>query len=545
MKPRHRVKAGSQFVPLAADVAAPRAQAGYLRDTRSGIIQSRPAGIRLHRDEVRRSWDRAVALAADLIANSGLLRGAKDQIIADTIGTGLICSPAPDIADLGYSEEEIDALIEQLISIWQVWSWHPAECDHRGKLTIAQMTDIHITHYVIYGEGVARHTYFDRALRRSYGITTGSKVLLIPPHRLVRTTIEAEGLYSGVWHDAQGRVTAYRFREYDKGVFVADRDHPAFDSLGRPLVTHTFDPQDPEDVRGMSLIAPIIRKFMMAENNDDAVAQMMFLQTVLAVVLTSEKPSAEAFEAMQQLTVGEGNDAHTLDSDFAAYYSAALDAVAAGKIVIGSDPQLSKLAPGETLDFKSLGVPGPDYLPVRKSFLREIARGLSITFGALTLDNESATYSSVRMDNAVIWPNVLRRRSRIAEPLSQAAYEHLIEEKIAAGEIRLKGGYDEFVANRQKFIQCNWYGPPPPSADDKKSAEGMTERILNGTSDPDYEIAQTGRNPREVFKARVRQHKAYLEEGMPSPFERKMGSKAANDTSGSNGRNESAGQGQN
>ncbi len=44
--------------------------------------------------------------------------------------------------------------------------------------------------------------------------------------------------------------------------------------------------------------------------------------------------------------------------------------------------------PGESLDFMSLGVPGPDYLPLRKSFLREIARGLSVTFGALTLDNE-------------------------------------------------------------------------------------------------------------------------------------------------------------
>lgn len=537
MKPTVRVKAGSHYVPPAADAAPSRAQAGYLRDTRAGIIQSRPAGIRLHRDDVRRSWDRAVALAADLIANSGLLKGAKDQIIADTIGTGLICSPAPDIADLGYSEEEIDALVEQSIGIWQAYSWHPAECDHRGKLTVSQMTDIWMTYFVVYGEGVARHTYFGAGLRRKYGITTGPKILLVPPHRLVRTTSEAEGLYSGITHDDQFRVTAYRFREFQSGVFLQDKDHPAFDAQRRPLVTHVFDPQCGEDVRGISLITPIIRKYLMAENADDAVAQMLFLQTVLAIVLTSEKPSAEAFEAMSQLSVGEGSESRTLDSEFASYYAAALDAVAEGKIVIGSDPQLSKLAPGESLDFKSLGVPGPDYLPLRKSFLREIARGLSVTFGALTLDNESATYSSVRMDNAVIWPNVVRRRNRIAEPLLQASFEHLLEEKIAIGEIRLKGGYAEFLANRQKFVQCNWYGPPPPSADDKKSAEGVTERILNGTSDPDFEIAQTGRNPREVFKARVRQHKAYLEAGMPSPFERKMGSKPSGDTTANNGSN--------
>ena len=535
------MKAGSNFVPLAADTGAPpRAQAGYLRDTRSGIIQSRPAGIRLHRDDVRRSWERAVALAADLVANSGLLKGAKDQIIADTIGVELICNPSPDIVDLGYTAEEITALIEVQKTIWQRYAWNPAECDHRGKLTVAQMTDIALTYFVVYGEWLTRHTYFDRGQRLRYRLDTGSKVLLIPPHRLVRTTIEAEGLYSGIWHDKNMRPVAYRFREYENGVFAADRDHPAFDADGRPLVTHAFDPQCAEDVRGMALIAPIIRKHLMAENADDAVAQMLFLQTVLAVVLTSEKPSAEAFEAMSQVTVGEGSDVHPLSEDFSQYYAAALDAAAEGKIVIGSDPQLSKLAPGEDIDFKSISAPGPDYLPLRKSFLREIARGLSVTFGALTLDNESATYSSVRMDNSVIWPNVMRRRTRIAEPLPQAAYEHLMEEKAANGELPIKGGYAQFRLHRQRFLQCNWYGPPPPSADDKKSAEGITERIVNGTSDIDYEISMTGRDPREVFERRKRQHKAYLDAGMPSPFERKTGSKAANDTSGNN-----AGQGQN
>lgn len=542
MRPRHRVKAGSHVWALPADGgAAPRAQSGYLRDTRSGVIQSRPAGIRLHRDEVRRSWERAVALAADLVANSGLLKGAKDQIIADTVGTGLICSPAPDIGDLGYTEDEIDALVEKKIAIWQAYAWNPAECDHRGKLTVAQQTDIAITYFVVYGEWVARHTYFGKALRRKYGISTGPKVLLVPPHRMVRTTIEAEGLYSGITHDENMRPIAYRFREYLNGVAQIDKDHPAFDAMGRRLVTHAFAPECAEDVRGMSLIAPIIRKYLMAENADDAVAQMLFLQTVLAIVLTSEKPSAEAFAAMAQLSSDPDNPAApSLDAEFAQYYASALDMAAEGKIVIGSDPQLSKLAPGEDIDFKSISAPGPDYLPLRKSFLREIARGLSVTFGALTLDNESATYSSVRMDNAVIWPNVLRRRVHIAEPLSQTAYEHLIEEKIATGELPIKGGYHAFLANRQKFFQCNWYGPPPPSADDKKSAEGATERILNGTSDPAYEAAQMGRNPRELFKERVRQHKAYLAEGMASPFERKMGSKAANDTSG-----QDAAQGQN
>ncbi len=65
--------------------------------------------------------------------------------------------------------------------------------------------------------------------------------------------------------------------------------------MGRRIVTMPSRRNVRKMCAACALIAPIIRKYLMAENADDAVAQMLFLQTVLAVVLTSEKPSAEAF----------------------------------------------------------------------------------------------------------------------------------------------------------------------------------------------------------------------------------------------------------
>ena len=86
-KPRMRVKAGrgvtsKPAAPVSAP-SAPKVRAGYMRDTQSGVLASRPSSLREHRDEVRRVWTRAAGLAMDLLQNSGKLRGAADQILVD------------------------------------------------------------------------------------------------------------------------------------------------------------------------------------------------------------------------------------------------------------------------------------------------------------------------------------------------------------------------------------------------------------------------------------------------------------------------------
>jgi capsid protein len=51
-----------------------------------------------------------------------------------------------------------------------------------------------------------------------------------------------------------------------------------------------------------------------------------------------------------------------------------------------------------------------------------------------------------------------------------------------------------------------------------KSAKGSTERLYNGTSTLADECAENGKDPDEVFEQRRREHKRYVDAGMPSPF---------------------------
>lgn len=510
-KPRIRVKAGSSAVVSTG--GRPPMQASYLRDTRSSIISTRPAILREHRDEVRVAWRRAAGLAADIIQNSGRIRGAVDQVLADTVGEELVLTPKPNLSRLGYDANETVEFIKLVKDWWKKRAWNPRECDFRGKFTLPQMVDMALRADVVFGEAVGVLSYFPAAQRRAYGIASGTKLCLMSPTALVQDTNEFEGLYQGVIHDQNGRPVAYRFEERQDGI-PTKRDHPAYDANGRQVVVHVFDPMSPTDVRGISRLASAIRKHIQHEVLVDATIQTQILQTIFAAVLTSSSPSAEAFDAVEALKDVDGG----LREEFLAYYSGAMERAKTGEISIGGDPRISHLAPGEDLKMLSTSTPGPQYLPVSAELSRDMARALGITYGGLTMDNTSATYSSVNMDNASIWPIVTRRRSRTAAPFCQAYYESGLDEEIGEGRIPFKGGYEAFAANREDVLWTLWNGPAKPTADDGKSAKATTERLVNGTSTFEAECAERGLDPEEVFESRKYWHDRFVSAGMPSPF---------------------------
>lgn len=515
-KPRYRVPA------ISGGGFRPSPNTGYLRDTRSKIIETRPSVLRESRDDIRVAWRRAAGIALDLIQNSGRLRGAADQVLADTVGVELVLTPKPDLSGLGYNAEETAAFIKLVKEWWKRWSWNPRECDLRGKFTVPQMVDVALRWDMAYGEATGLLSYMPRSERRRYGITSGNKVCMVPPLRLVQDTNEAEGLFQGVIHDPNGRPIAYRFREKRDGVWHETKDFRTYDADGRPNVIHVFDPMDATDVRGISRMAAGFRQHIQHEVLVDTTIQTQILQTFFAASLTSDKPTGEAFEALESL------DKDVRD-EFVAFYQAAFDRARDGELSIGSDPTVSHLAPGEKLAFHTAGTPGPQFLPVSANLSRDLARAIGITFGGLTMDHTSATYSSVRMENSSIWPVVMRRRERIAAPICQAVYENGLDEEIGEGRIPFKGGYEAFRANREKVCWALWQGPAKPSADDGKSAKAATERLQNGTSNLEAECAEIGIDPEENFESRVRWHRRYVDAGMPSPFVRMSGGGGAGD----------------
>lgn len=501
----------------------PAASAGFLRDTRSAVISTRPAPLTESRDEIRRSWRRVAGLAQDMVRNSGRLSGALDQIVSDTIGTELQLNPTPDPATLrkmGYDDKEIRELISLIKAEWKFWSWNPRECHLRGKFIVQQQLEIGLRDQIIFGEAVGINDWMDAPTRARYGLRTGTKPCILSPTRLVQDTFESQRMIQGVLHDANWRPTGYRFRTED-GLSLATEDWPGYDKAGNVKTFHVFEPTGARDVRGISKLAAAIRKNIQHEMLEDSTLQMALLQTALSISLTSEAPSQDAFEALSALKESGGGDiADQLAQQFIGMYASQVKKARESKLYFGSDPNINHLAPGEKLEVKGAATPGPDYDPFSMSLSRDMARAIGVTYESFTLDNRNSTYASSRVGISSIWPIVLRRRERGVAPIADAMYGPWLDEAVFYGRIPIKGGYEAFRANRDRLLWAQWRGPAKPSADDKKSADASGKRLENYNSSVEIEAAELGHDADELMARQEVEHKWYTERGMRSPYDR-------------------------
>jgi len=520
-KPRVRVAAGTIAFPSAPVPARSHPQMRYLRDTSSQVLGARITSLPDSRQDIRWAWDRAAALAADFIQNSGRLKGAVDQVKADTVGIELKLNAQPDVESLGWTDEERSAWKRLVEKEWRQWAWSPAECDLRGKFTIPQMVDISLGHFIGFGEICGALDYWPAGKRRQNNVRTGLKIAATSPVNLVRDTREFEGLFQGVIHNADGRPQAYRVRERRDGI-ATTRDYPARDRFGSALFYHLYDPNDFDDVRGISQLAPVMKTWAMSEKLDDATLQTAVLQTIMAQTLTSPEPSAAAFEALE--TLSDFVDPSTglpigreLAADFYGAVMSQLDAARENSFALG-DSQINHLPPGSKYEMHTPATPGQHYMPLSMNLQRIMARCIGVTFSSFTLDHSRATYSSVRMENASIWPVVMRRRERIAAPACQTYYEAWLTESVVEGRIPFKGGVAAFMANRDKASWAEWVGPPPPTADDLKSAKAATERLGNRTSSLAIESAAVGYDPQDIAAMRAADIRLYEGLDMDDPY---------------------------
>ena len=508
-------------------IAPRKAVARYLRGDKSGILAQRRAITRDAKQDVREAAGRASSLALDFLHNSGWIAGAATQILCDTIGEELKLNCRAQLASFGYSDEEAAAWCRLIEAAWRRWAWNPKECDLAGKSTVAEMLDGVLRSYLAYGEAFGVLDYVPATARRGLGAQTGTKVSLVAPHRCPRVSSVFEGLEQGIVHDAFGRPLYYRFRESQDGI-ERDKDVPAID------VIHVMDRGDHLNApRGISVMAPVLKVVAQADQLADAKLATELLQTIFAAVIRSPEASAEAFEAIQTIDETDpppgyeaeewSNFVGGLRGDLFEVWGQRIASLKEHGVAITDPSRIAHLGPGEELELKTATTPGSAYKDFFQNLQREIARCLGVTFETLSMDHSDASYSSVRMAVASIWPAVMRRRTRIVAPFAQAIYERWLDEQIGTGRIAFKGGYRAFERDRESVYQAEFQGPEKPSADPYKDALAMEKRLELCVSSHAEECQAAGKNPQEVLTQVGREIKSMEAAGIPIPFGRKRG----------------------
>lgn len=500
--------------------------ARYMAHDRSGVLSMRRAVTRDVKHDVREAANRSFALAFDFMQNSGWVSGAADQVISDMIGTDLKLNCRPDLSGLGYDDQERSEWCRIVEREWRRWSRNPAECDLEGKSTIPEILDGVARYYLAGGEALGVLDYLTVRQRRSYGIETGTKVRLVAPHRLTQYTSPAAGWEQGVYHDEIGRPRFYRFRQTRAGI-DHDVEVPAR-AGGVAKVVHVMDRgATPNSPRGISPMTPAFKTVAQSDQLADATLTTALLQTAFAATIQSPEPSESAFEALETLQNSDFDGAGEVAEDLFDVWYQRLEALKSKSLSIGGDAtQVNHLGPGEDLKLHGSNTPGPQYKEFQHSLLREFARCIGVTFESLTMDHSSASYASVKMAHASVWPIVVRRRERIVAPFAQAVFEAWLDEEIATGRIPFRGGYEAFRANRRRVVDAEWRGPERPSADPYKDALANKVELENGATTLQRVYASKGLDWEEELDQVSREAAKFNEIGVKSPYGRMAGGDA-------------------
>ncbi len=478
--------------------------ASYFHGERNLYLRGWNPALRESQMDVSVAWRKAAGRAIDAIQNSGWVAGILDEVIAQTIGDGLKLAYKPDPSLFGGSDADAAAYARMVEPRFRAWASAPGECDLHGRHSLAELTAAAYREWFGTGEILALLPRKSRP-----GARTLSKILLLEPHQLARKT-EPPRIRDGVVLDDDGAPSAYVIRRRKNGLLADDLEVRARDRNGRMQVLHVFE-GFPGQLRGITPLAPALRVWRQYDQLADATLTNVLMQTLFAATLRSPAPPSEVYEALKTLDEnGNSPLSGYIQAQAAWHENTKLDLAQQGKVV--------HLFPGEELEFNAVKNPNARYEEFSSGLLRELARCFGVSFEQLTGDYRNATYSSVRMSIAMIWPLTMRRRKHIAAKLPQAAFDSWLEEEIFSGRIDFPGGPLAFLANRHLATQAEWRGPGKPTADDYKTAKATQIEFDLGLTTLEAAAAERGHDWEDIAAQRAREKKRYEELGLPYPM---------------------------
>lgn len=444
-----------------------RPQSAFFKGDRSVFLSGWNPQLRESHQDVQAGWQKAAARAVESLQNSGFIAGVMEVSGASVVGNGLRMSARPDAKGLGWSQEVARDWAAEVESQWAAYSLRPLECDAAGKMTFPQMQQAAYASYLAYGEALALQPIVERG-----GVSSLSKIALIPPSRIVDRSDASLRTYQGVTVDNWGMPLIYRIKQPDQLYGDLEIDVRYMDRDGRRNINHVFDPGIAV-TRGISPLAPVLKVIKQVDQYFDATLTTALIQTIFAATMKTGTSGIQAFEGLMTGSDASGNPG-ALDLDKfgeakAGWYEDA-------KIDLSQHGRVAHLFPGDELDFKAAQHPGSQFDTTMRWLMLEICRGAGVTYENGTGDYRGATYSSVRMAGAMEWLTVMRRRDNIVIPFSQCAYETWLDERIGTGRIGFPGGIEAFRAQRGFASHTIWTGPPRPQADDFKTARAFQVR---------------------------------------------------------------------
>lgn len=410
-----------------------------------------------------------VGRTQDLVRNYGLASGAVQTHLNNVIGSGLRLSAKPDYRALGLDADWAAEWAREVESAWRQWAYDVDKgCDAGQRLNFAGMLGQGYRSFLTRGEIMAVAEWLP-----GRGTQYSTAIQMVAPDRVSNPDglLDSETLRAGIELDKHGAAKRYHVRAekspigFGTGAGRKWRVVDARTSWGRRQFLHIYDQEEAGQTRGKSKFTAVLPVMKMQSRFEKTSLEAAVINAMYAAVIESDLASATD-------AIGGG-----LSSGGVGDYVKAQSAFADGADIQFDGVKIPHLFPGERLNFSTPEHPSADFDPFQKSFLRQLAAGLDLSYEQLSKDYSQTNYSGARAGLLESWRFFQARRTQIGGELGTQIYCLWLEEAMDQGVVSRPPGSPDFYAAKTAWSRCKWIGPGKSHIDPLK--EGKADALAN------------------------------------------------------------------
>lgn len=424
----------------------------------------------------------------DIIANDGHAASIRDTFVTNGVGTGLTPQSKLDHEALGIAEADARAIEKAQERAFRLWM---REAHIGRRMHFADCQQLTVGNTVTYGDSV----WIGRMLKEEDRIRKGRKFSFalqdVHPIRM-KTPPEFTldlNVRDGIYLDEDGEPLGYFFGNTDCLGQLADYQYVQARQAHRQIVFHSFRVREPEQVRGIPLLAPVLKLFR--DKYD-------FLDyEVVAQIITASFPIA--IESENPKDYGAGNTQSAEKRWFRG--------VRPGQVMYTN--------PGERVNPIQSNRPGSNFDSFFKLILRTICAVSGLPYTQVLKDFSDTNYSSARAALQEAWKLYQDYRAWLVRQFCQPVREHVLEEAYLRGLWSLPKGAPDFYGAMDLYLNCRWTPPPRGYVDPYKEILAQLKALEGGLSDYDTIFGEQGEDYEERFAQQERETDERKRRGLP------------------------------
>lgn len=436
--------------------------------------------------------------AEDLVASDPHAASLVDSITINTVGVGLTPQSRVDAKRLGLTDDQASAYQASAERVWKTWC---READAGRRMSFGSIQYLAVRSMLEHGEYLFLPLMLDRPGRTfSLALQDVHPARLATPSDKTGDTSVRAGVSLGPCREPVG----YYIANPRDGLLSSAMDswqysyYPAWRGH-RPQVLHGFHAREPEQVRGDSVLQPIMKSLRDLSDYLDYELVANVITSMFPLFIETSDPAGMA-GALSDLPM-DGQPAP--DAAQQRYHT-----YEAGQVLYGQINQKPHLLTGNR--------PGGAFAVFVERLLRAQGAGAGMPYEVFTKDFSKTNYSSARAALLEAWRVFRLYRHWLQNVFCQPLFEMVLEEAWLRGLLDLPATAPDFYDAREDFCSVDWIGPPRGHVDPVKEMQADIAGIDAGVLTLADVVGERGGDWEAKIAQRAREKKALEAAGLAS-----------------------------